>query len=172
MLIALVGCGIAVIALVAIGTANPRLLWLEAIVFGWSAMCVNKLRPENDRDYVSEFAKEIAGGETLELHCRVDGGYGIDGVVVATSQRLIYAPPPRSGRPREVLWTVPYCEITSMTTKARGGEMPGVLLVLEAGGDEYTACPVWSHDAKALSEVIARNRPETPSREGSKTRDS
>jgi hypothetical protein len=132
-------------------------LWLEAIVLGWSAMCVNKLRPENDPDHVSEFAKQIAGGETLELHCRVDGGYGIDGVLVATDQRLIYAPP---GRSREVLWTVSYCEITSLTTKGRGAEVPGVLLLLQAGGDEYMVSLDGGHDAQALSEVIARNRPE------------
>lgn len=110
--------------------------------------------------YVSEFAKQLAGGEPVQLHCRVDGGYGIDGVLVATDQRLVYAHPVPRGRSREVQWTVPYCEITFLTTQGRG-EAPGVVLLLQAGGDEYVAAPVWSNDAKALSEVVARNRPET-----------
>lgn len=157
ILMGLIGCGIAVIAAVVSGTASPRLLWLEAIVLGLSAMCVNKLRPENDAAYVSEFAKQVAGDEPVQLHCRVDGGYGIDGVLVATDQRLIYSPPERSGRSREVLWTVPYCDITSLTTRSRE---VGVLLLWQAGGDEYQA-GVFSDDAKALSEVVSRNRLET-----------
>ncbi len=126
-------------------------------MLGLSAMCVNKLRPENDAAYVSEFAKQVAGDEPVQLHCRVDGGYGIDGVLVATDQRLIYSPPERSGRSREVLWTVPYCDITSLTTRSRE---VGVLLLWQAGGDEYQA-GVFSDDAKALSEVVSRNRLET-----------
>jgi hypothetical protein len=47
-----------------------------------------------------------------------------------------------------------------LTTKGLGEE-PGVLLLLQAGHDEFHASGVAGEDAKALSEVIARNRPAT-----------
>jgi hypothetical protein len=160
ILIALIGCGIGVIVAVASGAANPRLLWLELIVLGWSAMCVNALRPENDPALVAEFAKQLAGDEPLKLHCRAYGGYGIDSVLVATDQRLIYGQPGREGASREVYWTVPYAELTSFVTQGIS-ESADVGLRLRAGIHEYAAAPISKDDAKRVSEIVAQNRPQT-----------
>lgn len=79
-------------------------------MLAWSSICVNERRPENAPAYASEFAEQVAGDEPVHLHCRVDGGYGVDDLLVATDRRLIYAAPVPGGKSREVVWTVSYCE--------------------------------------------------------------
>jgi hypothetical protein len=158
-LIVLMLCGVAIVVAVASGALKPSFLWLVLIVLGWSAMCVNKLRAENDPAFVAEFAKQIAGDEPLELHCRIDdGGLGVNSVVVATDRRLILARPGRRGQPAELRWSVPYSDITSFVTKPIS-EDPNVTLLLQAESHRYKTA-IRPDDARALSEIVVQRRPE------------
>jgi hypothetical protein len=153
----LAACGIVIAVQVVRGDLSAGWLWAEAIAVGWIAASVHYIRPENDPEAMREVAGRLAGSEPLLLFFQVYAGAGIDSVVVATDKRITHAQPGRGQAAPEILWSIPYDEITSLTGKGHWEDSERSVSLTTAGETFEVALP-GKADEKALTAIWTQHR--------------
>jgi hypothetical protein len=152
-------CAIGNAVPVIVGAWPPRDLWPEVFLLSaFMTFCAPAFRRASDPDFLRSVATELAPNEPLMYTCRLDRGMlSRDQVLIATDRRLTVAKVGRRDAPSEVVWSVPYAEITSFAASGVP-ESSGRLVTLKAGSERLEISLESSSQEEALLAIWNRQR--------------